>query len=111
MNIAPRFQIPSDSGDSEWPLVAINDDGIRPAGDPDACFYCKSKVGKPHATDCVCIRKRVAVSYVVEIEIDVPHSWTADEIVESEDTGGWQFNIAENGSAEIQHVSASYVQT
>lgn len=23
-----------------WPLVLENDDGIRPAGDSDRCFYC-----------------------------------------------------------------------
>jgi hypothetical protein len=36
-----------------WPLVAPNDDGIRPAGPRDACFYCRQKVGQPHKPDCV----------------------------------------------------------
>jgi hypothetical protein len=43
----------------EWPLVLTDDDGIRPAGEPDQCFYCRSRVGQPHGPDCVCVNKLV----------------------------------------------------
>ena len=59
----------------EWPLVVENDDGIRPAGPPDECFYCQQKVGQPHGRECVIVTKRVKVRYTMEIEIVVPHDW------------------------------------
>lgn len=63
-----------------FPLVLLNDNGIRLAGKPDECFYCHSKVGEPHKRDCVVIRKRVKMRFIVEIETDEPHSWTKDDI-------------------------------
>lgn len=42
-----------------WPLVDPKDDGIRPAGPPDACFYCRREVGQEHARDCVIVEKLV----------------------------------------------------
>lgn len=38
-----------------WPVVLVNDDGIRPAGLPDECFYCHQKVGQPHTFECVTV--------------------------------------------------------
>lgn len=38
-----------------WPVVLPDDDGIRPAGKPNECFYCGSKIGELHAEDCVCV--------------------------------------------------------
>jgi hypothetical protein len=38
-----------------WPVVLPNDDGIRPAGEPDECFYCRSKVGQKHEAECVTV--------------------------------------------------------
>lgn len=58
-------------------LVAPNDSGIRPAGPPDACFYCQSKVGEPHQSDCVIIVKTVRMKYIFEVEVVVPHAWDA----------------------------------
>lgn len=64
----------------EWPRVDEHDDGIRPAGPPDACFYCQRRVGELHAADCVTIQKR--------IEMEVTIRWSDD----SETTGLWQFD-------------------
>jgi hypothetical protein len=63
----------------EWPLVAENDDGIRPAGPQDECFYCHQKIGKPHGKDCVIVEKVIKVRYTFEIEIKVPHHWGKKE--------------------------------
>lgn len=43
--------------------VLTDDDGIRPAGEPDRCFYCRQKVGGKHATGCVmrCVPTRYLV--------------------------------------------------
>ncbi len=46
----------------DWPVVHELDDGIRPAGPPDACLYCGQKVSSPHSKDCVMVTKRILVS-------------------------------------------------
>ena len=68
-----------------WPLVHENDDGIRPAGKPDECFYCLQKVGQPHKLDCVCVKKLVEFKVDVHVSDGVkfaglwqheePHNW------------------------------------
>ena len=63
-----------------WPLVVEKDDGIRPAGPPDACFYCAQKVGQLHARDCVMVVKVVRFRCTIEVDLTVPHSWTREEI-------------------------------
>jgi hypothetical protein len=42
-----------------WPAVTPDDNGIRPAGEKDECFYCHSKVGQKHGAECVCVKQRV----------------------------------------------------
>lgn len=66
------------SGD--WPKVEPNDPGIRPAGEPDACFYCSVKVGGEHGKECVMVQRRVRVQFVVTADIAVPAFWDEDMI-------------------------------
>jgi len=61
--------------ESGWPLVALNDDGIRPAGEPDRCFYCRQAVGQPHTRKCVMVQKVIRARYVFEVDLLVPHHW------------------------------------
>lgn len=61
-----------------WPLVALNDDGIRPGGYADQCFYCHVAVGHPHRPDCVIVNKKIKMRFIFEVEIDAPHYWTKD---------------------------------
>ena len=77
------------SVESIWPLVDPNDDGIRPAGAPDKCFYCRQKVGTPHGRDCVTVSKRVRVRYTIELEIDVPYSWDQEMIEFQRNESSW----------------------
>ena len=111
MNITPRFQAPEN-----WPLVDPKDDGIRPAGKPDECFYCNSKVGKPHGHDCVCVKKKVRVLYTIEAVIEVPHSHDADEIIAFENHDGVWWSTIEQiaagyGNAELIGGSAAFIRT
>ena len=46
--------------------VLMDDDGIRPAGPSDACFFCRSKIGQLHREDCVTIVRRT----VYEVFLD-----------------------------------------
>lgn len=57
-----------------FPIVTAADPGIRPAGKPDACFYCHRKVGEQHAESCVIVVKRVLLRYSFVVEAFVPWS-------------------------------------
>ncbi len=86
------------SNHPEMPLVVPNDDGIRPAGKPDECFYCNRKVGEPHQQSCVCAHKKVVLRYSFEVEIDVPWSWSEEDILFHRNESTWCSN---NGLREI----------
>lgn len=51
-----------------WPVVQPDDNGIRPAGRADECFYCHSRIGKPHGPECVTVEK--VVRYRVYMNLD-----------------------------------------
>lgn len=82
----------------EFPLVSKNDDGIRPAGPPDTCFYCHRKVGEHHQFNCVTVSKRVRVRYSYELEIDIPWFWEADNFEFHRNDGSW---CADNSFNEL----------
>ncbi len=73
---------------SEWPMVAPNDDGIRPAGAPDECLYCRAKVGQPHGRECVIVTKRIEMRVRAAFadgseahglwQLDEPYAWDVD---------------------------------
>lgn len=82
-----------------WPLVHELDDGIRPAGKPNECFYCNKKVGAPHADDCVVVTKRVLMRITTPDGsvsgnwiLDVPHSFSPDSIEFRYNEGTWCAN-------------------
>jgi hypothetical protein len=77
-----------------FPLVDPNDDGIRPAGKPDECLYCKRKVGQPHKHDCVIVTKLVRVRYIVELDIEVPHYYTQHDVEFARNDSSWCANNA-----------------
>ena len=91
----------------DWPNVVENDDGIRPAGPPDACFYCGQPVGSPHNRTCVVVTRRVRVRYSFDIEIDVPYFWTADNIDFHRNKSSW---CADNALADIEAHQAALEQ-
>lgn len=51
------------------------ENGPRPAGKPDQCFYCGQPLGAEHANDCVCRVKVVMVEVTMQIPRVVPASW------------------------------------
>ncbi len=63
---------------TKFPLVDKNDDGIRPAGKPDQCFYCQQKVGSEHKKDC---RKGVMDKYIIEAVKDGYSQYEVDYLV------------------------------
>lgn len=58
----------------------VNEEGVRPAGPPDACFYCGKKKGAEHGHDCV-IRKRTVVTRItLDLVQLVPEGWEEEQI-------------------------------
>lgn len=72
-----------------WPDVHPQDDGIRPAGLPDECFYCGQKVGRPHIFDCVVVTKKVKIRYSIEVEEEVPHYWSDERVKDHREESSW----------------------
>ena len=85
-----------------WPLVDVHDDGIRPAGSPDACFYCRRKVGEPHKQDCVMVHKLVEHRVTVDFPdggvarglwiFEEPHEWDQAMSEFHKNEGSWCAN-------------------
>ena len=88
---------------ADWPIVAPDDDGIRPAGRPDQCFYCHRKVGELHGDDCVTILKEVEYAVMFDGECvgtfrrDTPYSWTIAECVFHLNDSSWCVDNAWDG--------------
>lgn len=72
-----------------FPVVLKDDYGIRPAGKPDECFFCHSKVGEEHKSNCAVIEKIVRVQYTYTIDIAVPHHWDAHNIEFHRNESSW----------------------
>jgi hypothetical protein len=89
----------------KWPLVVPNDDGIRTAGKPDQCLYCKSVIGQEHARDCVVVKKRVRIKVTITYEVDEPYSWTAEQIESHRNNGSWCGN---NALQEIENYTEQF---
>lgn len=85
---------------TQMPLVLPNDDGIRPAGAPDECFYCRQKIGQPHGRECVAVHKKVKVLYTYELEIEVPYFWTKENVESHRNESSW---CASNGIEELNN--------
>lgn len=79
----------------------VGDYSIRPAGSPDKCFYCGELKGQPHKPECVIRSKTVVIRLAVEYTIDVPESWTEEDIEFHRNEGGW---CADNALSEIGNI-------
>lgn len=62
---------------NDWP---VGEEGIRPAGKPDECFYCGAKKGDQHRMGCVIRSRTVVVRTIVEHVVDVPEDWEKSTI-------------------------------
>src|SRR5262245_5662300 len=89
----------------EWPLVAVNDDELRPAGKPEECYYCKQKIGTPHGSRCVCVTKRVRLRYSYEVKVDIPHFWTVDDIEFHRNESSW---CADNSLDDLEKMKGQH---
>jgi len=65
------------------------ENGPRPAGNPDECFYCRMAVGLDHAADCVLRKKTVTIQAAFEMVIAVPDEWDEETINFCRNEGSW----------------------
>jgi hypothetical protein len=82
-----------------WPLVDPLDDGIRPAGKSDECFYCGQRVGRPHDRECVIVTKRVEMRVEARLpsgevlrgtwQFDDPYFWDAGMVEFHKNESSW----------------------
>ena len=84
-----------------WPLVVLRDDGIRRAGKPDACSYCRQTMGSPHGRECVIVNKRVEHRITATLpsgvytglwQFDEPHHWTVSDSEFHKNGSSWCAN-------------------
>ena len=61
--------------------LLIDDDGVRPAGSPDKCFYCGRAKGAPHKADCVIPQRSVVLEMKIKYVASVPAYWTEGDIL------------------------------
>jgi hypothetical protein len=66
---------------ADWPLIDPHDDGIRPAGNENACCYCQQQIGQLHRFNCVIVKRKVELSVVARFPDGVTCEgiWTLDE--------------------------------
>lgn len=65
------------------------ENGPRPAGKPDQCFYCNQPIGQMHKGDCVCRERTIIVRTIIEYPIRVPESWTKELIEFQRNESSW----------------------
>lgn len=79
----------------DFPKVRADDPGIRPAGAPDACLYCRRKIGQSHGPECVMVVKTVEIrvkskdGHVGTWITDVPHNWSEETINFCRNESSW----------------------
>lgn len=67
----------------------VKDYGIRPAGNPDECFYCGTKKGGTHKEDCVIRSRTIVMKMEVEMVLTAPEDWDEDMCNFHKNEGGW----------------------
>ena len=70
----------------------VKDDGIRPAGDKNHCFYCGEEKGSQHKNDCVIRCRTIIMEMKINIPMDVPEFWDIEQCEFHKNKGSWCAN-------------------
>lgn len=73
---------------SESDLVTV-DNGPRPAGLPDRCFYCRQQIGELHDNECVLLTREIMLKATILYRRDVPQTWDKGMIEFHFNEGAW----------------------
>lgn len=93
----------SETSELLMPIVRSDDDGLR-GSTPGVCFYCNQPIGESHSRDCVAIHKKVLVEFTFQYEVEVPYSWTPEDIEFHRNYSSW---CASNAIREIDNLNES----
>ena len=63
--------------DNPWP---VTNDHITFGGPPDACCWCKAKLGQQHKPSCAVRQRTVVCAITIRLVRLVTEDWTPDEI-------------------------------
>jgi len=88
----------------EHTRMVTPENGPRPAGKPDECFYCRQPVGSPHKDDCVCFCKIVMVKVEMTLPRVVPAHWDQHDIEFHLNDSSW---CANNITNDIKRMEAA----
>lgn len=75
------------------------ENGPRPAGLSDECFYCNEKLGRQHRKDCVLRKRTVIMEYRFQVVLLMPEHWTIPSIEFNRNDGSW---CASNALDELE---------
>lgn len=81
------------------------ENGPRPAGAPDRCFYCDRSLGEEHKEDCVLRMQTVRVLYTIEIVEAVPEYWDQEMLEFHRNDSSW---CASNLLTVLEGVKAAH---
>lgn len=70
-------------------FAVTTENGPRPAGPPDRCFYCDEAVGGVHKSDCVLRERTIVARLVIEHVVVVPEHWTPEHFLFHRNEGTW----------------------
>ena len=65
------------------------ENGPRPAGKPNQCFYCGNLLGEKHKEDCVCRERTVVLKATITFVKRIPERWDEDTIQFFYNEGSW----------------------
>ncbi len=88
---------------------------VRPAGEPDRCFYCGELLGKIHKEDCVIRSKTVVVEFKIEVVVEVPEFWDSNDVDYRFNESSWCCDnliemIRREDGCLCSHVEANYLR-
>lgn len=67
----------------------VKEDDVRPARPDGTCFYCRQALTMPHELDCVIRSKRTKIVAEITYEIEIPASWTEEDVLFHRNEGTW----------------------
>jgi hypothetical protein len=70
-------------------ILPVTEDGVRPAGSPNKCFYCGEPKGAPHAADCVIPQRTVVLAMTIEYVVSIPAYWDASQVEFHRNDSSW----------------------
>lgn len=83
---------------TDW---TVGEYGIRPAGDPDKCFYCQEPLGGQHKEDCPIRCRTVVVEMTMNFVFEEPEFNDEEKINFRYNQGTW---CASNIIDEIERI-------